>query len=281
MNPAYAHARFRAQLPGGEFASLPETFFIITAWNPDGLSQEDALNQQAAAELRALVQKADQDHFQVTGYDTQSTHFEEGLGIVTTLDKALALGRHFRQEAIFRVHRGQVSLHDCTPGAAPQPLRTWTAMADPEAHPQLHFRGPMPLLENLANATAFFCSTVCPGEKILEAYQWARQQCDEGTTIISGFHTPVEKDVHAILARRGATIIHVPARDLPTRPDKGLEKAIAENRLLVLSPFPFGGPARATRASCSERNRFIARVAAASYIPHVSSTSSLATDLNL
>lgn len=51
-------------------------------------------------------------------------------------------------------------------------------------------------LELLDDASiAFFCSTRCDGDAVLKAYEWARQQCDLGTTVISGFHTPVEKDV--------------------------------------------------------------------------------------
>ncbi len=128
-------------------------------------------------------------------------------------------------------------------------------------------------------ATAFFCSTQCPGDKVLEAYEWARSQCDEGGTVISGFHTPVEKDVLAILARRGANIIWVPARDLPKRIPNLLHPAKAEGRLLIVTPFENGKPSRPTKHSCSLRNRFVLTQAAARYVPHVAKSSSLLTDL--
>ena len=141
----------------------------------------------------------------------------------------------------------------------------------------LHASGNLALLDH--PATAFLCSTECPGDKILEAYDWARRQCDEGRTVISGFHTPVEKDVLAILARRSANIIWVPGRDLPKTVDAVFKTPSDENRLLILSPFPYGKPSRPTKESCSLRNRFILSRAAERFIPHVAKGSSLAADL--
>ena len=40
---------------------------------------------------------------------------------------------------------------------------------------------------------ALFCSARCPGDRILQAYDLARKLRDEGTTVIGGFHSPVEK----------------------------------------------------------------------------------------
>lgn len=128
-------------------------------------------------------------------------------------------------------------------------------------------------------ATAFLCSTQCPGDKVLEAYDWARRQSDEGGVVVSGFQSPVEKDVLAILARRGANIIWVPGRDVPVAIDPVLKAPMLENRLLIVSPFAYGHPSRATRESCSERNRFILRRWSDRYIPHVAPGSSLVADL--
>lgn len=125
-------------------------------------------------------------------------------------------------------------------------------------------------------ATAFFCSTKCPGEKVLEFYEWARRQCDEKATVISGFHTPVEKDVLAILVRRGANILWVPARDLPKITPKEFRPAEAEGRLLILTPFPSGKPSRPTHASCEIRNRFVLQMARAGITAYADPGSRLA-----
>ncbi|MGF1657034.1 MAG: hypothetical protein ACFCU3_08665 [Verrucomicrobiales bacterium] len=138
----------------------------------------------------------------------------------------------------------------------------------------LYHRGNPALLNKLA--TAFLCSTKCPGDKVLEFYEWARRQCDEGGTVISGFHTPVEKDVLAILARRGAKIIWVPARDLPKRTPTLLHPAEAEGRLLILTPFAPGKPSRPTKDSCDARNHFVLSRASAGVVSFAHPQSSLA-----
>ena len=92
---------------------------------------------------------------------------------------------------------------------------------------------------------------------MLDAYAWARTQCDTGGTVMSGFHSPVERDVCAILARRGANLILVPGRDLPKiipAPDRAL---LAAGRLLIASPFDYGQPSRPDRASCQRRNEWV------------------------
>jgi hypothetical protein len=287
MNPAYRHARFRADLPHG---GLPESFTVITACNPEGRTASAAENAQRSEDFRQQLILLGLDHFPVTGYDATSPHEEAGFGIVCDEATACRLGDELRQEAIFQITRGEVSLVHLRSGDTLVPLEkrrqecrlslgAWSTMADgTAAHPSFHFRGPIALLA--APATAFLCSTACPGDKILEAYDWANRQCDQGGTVISGFHTPVEKDVLAILARRSANIVLVPARDLPKTTPKELQAAAEEGRLLVLTPFDYGTQPRATQASCSLRNRFVLRHAKDRYIPHVAAGSSLAEDLS-
>ena len=183
----------------------------------------------------------------------------------------------FRQEAIFRVHRGEVHLVSCA-DQSQTPLGPWRERAEgAAAHPAFHCRGPLSLLD--APRTAFLCSTKCPGDKILEAYAWARRQCDEAGTVIPGFHTPVELDVLAILARRGARIIWVPARDLPQKLPAAFSTPWAENRLLIMTPFDYGKPGRPSRESCSTRNRFVLRFAPDCYIAHQAQGSALEADV--
>jgi hypothetical protein len=275
MNPAYRHARFRAELPHG---GLPESFCIVTACNPDGRTIAAAENEGRTAAFRKQLAKLGLDHFPVTGFDANSPHEEPGFGILCDLPQAHALGKAVAQEAIFWIHRGRVSLVSCGQGMETEEIGTWEEMAVPPAkHPAFHFRGPIALLEN--PATAFLCSTRCPGDKVLEAYEWARRQCDTGGTVISGFHTPVEKDVLAILARRGANIILASARDLPKTVPKELKPAWEENRLMILSPFGYGQVTRPSKDSCSKRNRFVLGFTPQRTIPHIATGSSLALDI--
>ena len=127
---------------------------------------------------------------------------------------------------------------------------------------------------------AFFCSTRCDGDAVLKAYEWARQQCDLGATVISGFHTPLEKDVYAILARRGAKLIHCYPKRLPLkRPTPEQCSLIDESRLLLLAPTACAQLLRPTRQSCSIRNRFVADLAQTIFIASIHPNSALSQDL--
>jgi len=46
-----------------------------------------------------------------------------------------------------------------------------------------------------------FCSVSCPGDAILGAYDAARKLRDDGVTMVSGFHSPVENEYLRILLR--------------------------------------------------------------------------------
>lgn len=48
---------------------------------------------------------------------------------------------------------------------------------------------------------ALFGSSKCPGEIIPKTQDWAHGLIGSRTVVVSGFHTPVEKDVLRILLR--------------------------------------------------------------------------------
>jgi predicted Rossmann fold nucleotide-binding protein DprA/Smf involved in DNA uptake len=62
--------------------------------------------------------------------------------------------------------------------------------------------------------TALFCSVRCPGSAILAAYDKAAFWRDAGCCVISGFHSPIEKECLRILLRGVQPIIICPARSL-------------------------------------------------------------------
>jgi predicted Rossmann fold nucleotide-binding protein DprA/Smf involved in DNA uptake len=81
--------------------------------------------------------------------------------------------------------------------------------------------GSMPQLSAFGNLnllalpkTALFCSARCPGQAILAAYDQAARWRDAGRCIISGFHSPVEKECLRILLRGSQPVIICPARSL-------------------------------------------------------------------
>ena len=84
----------------------------------------------------------------------------------------------------------------------------------------------------------FLCSRQCPAAAALKIYEWARQMREKKACVISGFHTPMEKDVREILSAGNSPQIWVCARALPLRPSAPVQKSLKEGELLIVSPFP-------------------------------------------
>lgn len=108
---------------------------------------------------------------------------------------------------------------------------------------------------------ALFCSIQCPGEQIIKAYDLARNLRDTGKIVISGFHSPMEKECLTLLLRGEQPIIICPARGLDKmRLPADWKKVMAAGRLLLLSPFP-GKVRRVTADLARQRNLFVAAMA--------------------
>lgn len=118
--------------------------------------------------------------------------------------------------------------------------------------------------------TALFCSARTPGEAILRAHDAARRLRDEGRTVISGFHSPIEKECLRILLRGKQPVIVCPARAIETmRVPLELRAAFDAGCVLVLSPF-VEHPKRITREAAIRRNEVAAALADDVYLAHVS-----------
>ena len=115
--------------------------------------------------------------------------------------------------------------------------------------------------------TALFCSARCPGSAILRPYDQAAQWRDAGRCIISGFHSPVEKECLRILLRGTQPIILCPARALPKRISAEWQKPFDDGRLLLLSAFP-ETETRITADLARRRNEFVAALADEAIIIH-------------
>lgn len=119
-----------------------------------------------------------------------------------------------------------------------------------------------------ARKTALFCSTRCPGDAILRAHDAAALLRDQGETVISGFHSPVERDCLHILLRGRQPLILCPARALDgMRLPGAWQTALNAGRLLLLSPFE-KTPRRVTADSARRRNELVAALADRSFIAH-------------
>ena len=115
---------------------------------------------------------------------------------------------------------------------------------------------------------AIVCSQRCPGDVILRTYDFARLVRGSGTAVVSGFHSPIEKDCLSILLRGSDPIIIVQAAKLSTsRLRMEWQKAVDAGRLLLLSPFGEKDK-RVTTELATKRNRFVASISDEVLIPY-------------
>lgn len=115
---------------------------------------------------------------------------------------------------------------------------------------------------------ALICSQNCPGDVILKTYDFARLVRTSSHVIVSGFHSPIEKDCLPSLLRGSNPVIVVQAHRLSTsRLLRDWQKAIEAGRLLLLSPFAEKNK-RVTSELATERNRFVAAISDEILIPY-------------
>jgi predicted Rossmann fold nucleotide-binding protein DprA/Smf involved in DNA uptake len=139
------------------------------------------------------------------------------------------------------------------------------------APPALQVIGPVALLA--ARRTALFCSARTPGDTILRAHDTARRLRDEGATVISGFHSPIEQECLRILLRGKQPIILCPARAIAgMRVPAECRTAFDAGRVLFLSPF-INSAKRVTRDAALRRNEIVAALADQVFIAHIASGS--------
>ncbi len=118
------------------------------------------------------------------------------------------------------------------------------------------------------NLLGFFCSVRCPGDIILKTYDLARSFRDTGVTVISGFHSPIEKDFLEILLRGSQPIVICPARSIENmRIPLAWREPIDKGGLLVLSPF-MKKHKRVTASLSEQRNRIVALLARDAFLPY-------------
>ena len=149
----------------------------------------------------------------------------------------------------------------CLGGAAPAAV---TLVGPDRQKPGSATESGVPLSPSLA----LFCSAQAPAGILLAVHDLAQQWRQGNNTIISGFHSPAEKEAFHVLLRGPAPIIHCPARSLAKmRLDWPHKMAIGAGHLWLLSPFP-DTIRRATKETAHFRNRFAAALADAVLIAY-------------
>ncbi len=126
--------------------------------------------------------------------------------------------------------------------------------------------GNVGLLEN--RFLALFCSIKCPGSVILQTYDVAQELRQSGRAIISGFHSPIERECLNILLRGANPIVVCLARGIERmRIRQEYRKPLEDERLLLLSPFA-DKISRADTATTAARNLVVAALADEVFVAH-------------
>lgn len=114
---------------------------------------------------------------------------------------------------------------------------------------------------------ALLSSVKCPGRLILETYDLCQRLRRDGVTVVSGFHSPMEKECLRILLNSPNAVVWCLARGMIKRMPLELRRAIDESRLAVISPFE-SSVSRPTTDTASRRNRIVADMADSVVVTH-------------
>lgn len=122
---------------------------------------------------------------------------------------------------------------------------------------------------------AIFSSAKCPASLILKAHDYAKEIRGGEMGVISGFHSPVEREVLEVLLNGKCPIVVVLGRRLKNaRIPVKWKTEIEKGRLLVISPFK-EYQKYVTKEMSMQRNDLAARIAGRVLIVHASEGGSL------
>ena len=121
---------------------------------------------------------------------------------------------------------------------------------------------------------AFFASRIATPHDTQLALQWAESICQTDKVVISGFHSPLEKEILHFLLERQQPVVIALGRALYKRIPKQLQPHFDEGRVLFVS---YRGYTRHSWNSAQQRNWGAADLADEIYFTQFDNTSSLST----
>jgi predicted Rossmann fold nucleotide-binding protein DprA/Smf involved in DNA uptake len=129
-------------------------------------------------------------------------------------------------------------------------------------------------LDILKNKTlAIFSSIKCPGAIILKTYDLMKKLRESDEAVISGFHSPMERECLNILLKGKQPVVICPARSIEgMRLTAEYKKLLDGGMLLLLSPFT-EKEKRISSEKSLIRNYFVAALADSIFIPYATPNS--------
>ncbi len=156
---------------------------------------------------------------------------------------------------VIHIHKGQ-------PGY-PASLKKYPFGNVPES---LTAIGNIDILQN--RSLAIFSSKKCPGSLIIKTYDFMKALRGSDITVISGFHSPMERECLNILLRGKQSVIICPARSIEgMRIKSEYKNPLEEGRLLFLSPFN-EKQNRISSERADKRNQFVAAISDELFVPY-------------
>lgn len=161
-------------------------------------------------------------------------------------------------------------------------------MAKPIADVQrIDLRGhPLKAIGDLNNLNQNFlgimCSKSCPGDLVLKGFDAVKQIRDQGITVVSGFHSSMEKDVFEILLRGDQPIVMCLAKTIETyHIPTNLRPRMESGQLTFIAPnFPVTEK-RITKASSERCNALILDIGDQVLIIHAHEGGSIVREISL
>jgi predicted Rossmann fold nucleotide-binding protein DprA/Smf involved in DNA uptake len=114
---------------------------------------------------------------------------------------------------------------------------------------------------------ARFCSSQAPAGVLLRVHDLAQRWRHEERVIMGGFQSSVEQEALTVLLTGTAPVVVWLARSMVQQPPAPLRRAVAAQRLLLVSPFP-ASVRRQSAATAQMRNRLCALHADGVLIAH-------------
>lgn len=115
---------------------------------------------------------------------------------------------------------------------------------------------------------AFLCSRKSPAEVASKSCRWADEQREKGACVISGYHSPIEKEVLCRLLKGTQPVIIAMAMGL-RRLDAEWDRHLEAGRLLVISRYA-ETVSHPCESKCYQRNRMMMELAEEIVIAHAS-----------
>ena len=124
-----------------------------------------------------------------------------------------------------------------------------------KSHPLKAIGDPNNLNQNLLG---IMCSQSCPGDLVLKGFDAVKQIRDQGITVVSGFHSSMEKDVFEILLRGDQPIVMCLAKTIETyHIPTNLRPCVESGQLTLIAPnFPVTEK-RITKATSERCNALV------------------------